>query len=594
MDQGSPSEQQKGAVMSESAEHTASVGNQPNSSTNLNEAPTVDANASGSKKRKKVIAACVYCRRSHMNCDESRPCKRCIKRGIGHLCHDQHQPQSIKTNSPLAPTLPSPLPLSSQSNHPDTNEKLAANVISFPNKDTNNTNNNNNNYNLTLSTTANIPADNFMAMPSSATINQLPFFYSEHAGSEFNSLTEFLSMIDDNEMMDSINMTNDPMLQKLEATNYLGSSGNLHLLTQINEVQPQMSKMSQPQLHQLQNQLNQQQRSLQQQYQQTGALLDSNQPRIQSPLIQSHQLAQFPSLASNSATSPATAVPTSGHLTAYKTPNQQNAQLNYTKSPIVQRFQNDHNRNTSIPSSSSTTGQNQNQNQNQNLNQNLNQPHISDAARDKFFLTAADPTTEISPEERLKQVINAKLEAGLLKPYNYAKGYQRLQTYMDKYMSTSSRSRILKPLSTFRPGFRAIAKTLKDIDLILVEESFERMLLDYDRVFTSMAIPACLWRRTGEIYRGNKEFASLVDVSIEDLKNGKLTIYELMTEESSVNFWEKYGAIAFDKTQKAVLTSCNLRTKDGRKKRNCCFSFTIRRDRYNIPSCIVGNFIPIR
>lgn len=592
MDQGSPSEQQKGADMSESAEHTATVGNQPNSSTNLNEAPTVDANASGSKKRKKVIAACVYCRRSHMNCDESRPCKRCIKRGIGHLCHDQHQPQSIKANSPLAPTLPSPLPLSSQSNHLDTNEKLAANVISFPNKDSNNTNNNNNNYNLTLSTTANIPADNFMAMPSSATINQLPFFYSEHAGSEFNSLTEFLSMIDDNEMMDSINMTNDPMLQKLEATNYLGSSGNLHLLTQINEVQPQMSKMSQPQLHQLQNQLNQQQRSLQQQYQQTGALLDSNQPRIQSPLIQSHQLAQFPSLASNSATPAATSVPTSGHLTAYKTPNQQNAQLNYTKSPIVQRFQNDHNRNTSIPSSSTTAGQNQNQNQ--NLNQNLNQPHISDAARDKFFLTAADPTTEISPEERLKQVINAKLEAGLLKPYNYAKGYQRLQTYMDKYMSTSSRSRILKPLSTFRPGFRAIAKTLKDIDLILVEESFERMLLDYDRVFTSMAIPACLWRRTGEIYRGNKEFASLVDVSIEDLKNGKLTIYELMTEESSVNFWEKYGAIAFDKTQKAVLTSCNLRTKDGRKKRNCCFSFTIRRDRYNIPSCIVGNFIPIR
>ena len=55
------------------------------------------------------------------------------------------------------------------------------------------------------------------------------------------------------------------------------------------------------------------------------------------------------------------------------------------------------------------------------------QPVISDSARDKFFLTAADPTTEISPEERLKQVIKAKLEAGLLQPYNYAKGYARLQ-----------------------------------------------------------------------------------------------------------------------------------------------------------------------
>lgn len=119
------------------------------------------------------------------------------------------------------------------------------------------------------------------------------------------------------------------------------------------------------------------------------------------------------------------------------------------------------------------------------------------------------------------------------------------------------------------------------------------MLLDYDRVFTSMAIPACLWRRTGEIYRGNKEFASLVEVAADDLKDGKLAIYELMSEESAVNFWEKYGAIAFDKGQKAVLTSCNLRTRDGRKRKTCCFSFTIRRDRYNIPSCIVGNFIPI-
>lgn len=222
-----------------------------------------------------------------------------------------------------------------------------------------------------------------------------------------------------------------------------------------------------------------------------------------------------------------------------------------------------------------------------------NHQQVSDSARDKFFLTAADPSTEISPEERLKQVINAKLEAGLLQPYNYAKGYARLQGYMDNYMNQSSKQRILKPLSIFRPAFRAIARTLKDVDLILVEENFERMLLDYDRVFTSMAIPACLWRRTGEIYRGNKEFASLVEVNADDLRDGKLAIYELMSEESAVNFWEKYGAIAFDKGQKAVLTSCNLRTRDGRRRKTCCFSFTIRRDRYNIPSCIVGNFIPI-
>lgn len=221
------------------------------------------------------------------------------------------------------------------------------------------------------------------------------------------------------------------------------------------------------------------------------------------------------------------------------------------------------------------------------------EPQVSDSARDKFFLTAADPSVDVSPEERLKQVIRAKVEAGLLQPFNYARGYARLQKYMDNYMNQSSKQRILKPLSIFRPAFRAIAQSLMDIDLVLVEEAFERMLLDYDRVFTSMAIPACLWRRTGEIYRGNKEFAGLVEVSVDNLRDGKLAIYELMSEESAVNYWEKYGNIAFDSGQKAVLTSCNLRTKDRRKRRACCFSFTIQRDRYNIPSCIIGNFIPI-
>lgn len=105
-------------------------------------------------------------------------------------------------------------------------------------------------------------------------------------------------------------------------------------------------------------------------------------------------------------------------------------------------------------------------------------------------------------------------------------------------MSASSRQRILNVMGTFRPAFRSVAQSLTDIDLILVEEAFERLLLDYDRVFSSMGIPACLWRRTGEIYKGNKEFAALVNVPIENLREGRLCIYELMAEESAVNYWE--------------------------------------------------------
>ncbi|CDH60693.1 potential fungal zinc cluster transcriptionfactor [Lichtheimia corymbifera JMRC:FSU:9682] len=205
------------------------------------------------------------------------------------------------------------------------------------------------------------------------------------------------------------------------------------------------------------------------------------------------------------------------------------------------------------------------------------------ATQDQFYLIAADPH-DGKVEDKLNEVINAKYEAGILKPYNYVNGYARLQRYMDQHMTPSSRQRILNVMGAFRPAFRDVAQALTDVDLILVEEAFERLLLDYDRVFTAMAVPACLWRRTGEIYKGNKEFADLINVPVEQLRDGRLCIYELMIEDSTVNYWEKYSNVAFDPCQKAVLTSCLIqpRSSKGAPLISCCFSFTIRRDKFNM------------
>ncbi|ORX67100.1 hypothetical protein DL89DRAFT_209194, partial [Linderina pennispora] len=214
-----------------------------------------------------------------------------------------------------------------------------------------------------------------------------------------------------------------------------------------------------------------------------------------------------------------------------------------------------------------------------------------------FFLTAADPNDGTS-EDKLRQIINAKYEAGFLKPYNYVSGYTRMQRFMETHMNRHNIIRILEVLNTFRPTFRTIAQSLTDIDLLLVEEGFERLLLDYDNVFNSFGVPACLWRRTGEIYKANGEFADLVGVPLSYFHEGKVCIYELMTESSTVNYWEKYGEIAFDATQKAVLTSCMLQTAASPtlpgKLIHCCFSFTLRRDKYKIPLAIAGNFMPVQ
>lgn len=221
-----------------------------------------------------------------------------------------------------------------------------------------------------------------------------------------------------------------------------------------------------------------------------------------------------------------------------------------------------------------------------------------DQAREKYLMTAADPAGSSSdtPEERMNKLLKAKMDAGLLKPFNYVKGYARLNQYMEQNLQQISRVRVLRQLDRFRPKFRERMEKLTDVDLVRIEMWFDKSLMEYDRVFASMAIPACCWRRTGEIYRGNKEMARLIHVPISKLRDGNIALHDIIAEPSLVSYWEKFGAIAFDHTQKAILTSCSLKNPDPNSKDpeiRCCFSFTVKRDMWNIPALIVGNFLPI-
>ena len=143
----------------------------------------------------------------------------------------------------------------------------------------------------------------------------------------------------------------------------------------------------------------------------------------------------------------------------------------------------------------------------------------SDKARETYYMTAADPTGTDTPEERMNKLLKAKYDAGMLKPFNYVKGYARLNQYMERNLQPSSRQKILRQLARFRPKFRERMQSLTDIELVYVEMWFERSLMEYDRVFASMAIPACCWRRTGEIFRGNKEMAELIHVPMVQLRD---------------------------------------------------------------------------
>ncbi|KAJ3329230.1 hypothetical protein HDU76_008361 [Blyttiomyces sp. JEL0837] len=459
-------------------------------------------------KRRKVSQACVYCRRSHMTCDEGRPCQRCIKRKIAHLCHDEAKlpppsgPSDATTGDAIGSTdslagLTEPIgPPTHLSAATDVVAAAAAAVAAGATLSP-----------AVVAAVANAlptvaaltdsdklgmggvgsPSTNVGALPgSSSTLSSSsssysfpaltafpPLFASEHMGNEFTVLTDFLASLDESQRSPAT---------EVEKMNF-GARG-----------------------------AGQQQ----QQQQQPGAGLDAF----------------------------ATPSSTLGHpsLTAA------------TAALITQSANQAQNQTGALNSTNAATA-------GPSSNPSPSDPTTQLSSTERFVLTAADPA-DGTYNDRLNQVITAKFEAGLLKPYNYVNSYARLARWMESHMSPASRQRILNVIGVFRPRFRWVAQGLTDIDLVLVEEAFERLLLEYDRVFGAMGIPSCLWRRTGEIWKCNKEFAALVGVSMDRLRDGRMSIYELMTEESAVNYWEKYGNIAFDAGQKAVLTSCVLKGPD--------------------------------
>ncbi|KAK3320642.1 hypothetical protein B0T19DRAFT_244589 [Cercophora scortea] len=475
-------------------------------------APSADDAQKTPKKRRKVNHACLYCRRSHMTCDLERPCTRCIKRNIGHLCHDEpREHESRKSKSVIAPSTVadsesqsevgrSTMDQSGSTMGPppfDASMSTGAGQVTKVSFDTAALNSRSNPIQLVQPT----PVSSAI-QPSalSSNLNQFAGFSDAWMTTQnhYHDMHNYPSYLMAPEVTNEFNLLNDFL-------------------------QTQSSLLD------------------------DSALLSDDQNQL---LGNNNQPDTVSGFHSGSGLLP----PSATQGTSMPPPNSEQAKAISRPSSVLP----------------------------------------SDKARE-YYLQAADPSGNDKPEERMKRVLTAKYEAGLLKPFSYIKGYQRLSSYLDTHVAPSSKQKILRQLDRFRPKFREKMQLLTDMDLVVVEMWFEQTLMEYDRVFASMAVPACCWRRTGEIFRGNKEMAELINVPVESLRGGKIALHEILTEESNVRYWEEFGTIAFDPAHDTLLTACSLKNPDDKAHDpvvNCCFSFRIRRDNHKIPSLIVGNFLP--
>ncbi|KAJ2725339.1 Transcriptional regulator of nonfermentable carbon utilization [Coemansia sp. Benny D115] len=186
----------------------------------------------------------------------------------------------------------------------------------------------------------------------------------------------------------------------------------------------------------------------------------------------------------------------------------------------------------------------------------------------------------------------AEVYSSVTEPYKYYNGFHYFFQHICGRMDKKNIMRVSRAIAHFRPSLVALLRNLTRDDLIFMEKSFQRALMEYEKLIGFIGTPTVVWRRSGEIALVGKEFSILTLWDRQQLVAGNKFIFELMDTASAVDYWEKFAVHAFENSEHAVMTECRLVRPDAAVV-PCAFSFTIKRDLFGIPMAIIGNFLPI-
>lgn len=172
---------------------------------------------------------------------------------------------------------------------------------------------------------------------------------------------------------------------------------------------------------------------------------------------------------------------------------------------------------------------------------------------------------------------------------------------------------ILKLIASYRPTFISSHKSLfKPYDLHFLEMSFQRSLLDYEKLLQLNSSPTIMWRRTGEIVALSDDLLSLLGFNLGDILSKRTFIMELMyDDESIITYFKLFKSLAVGNLHLSIITRCKLIKNTQRHNSTSTilpgtditynqqnyieFSsvWTVKRDLFDLPMLIIGQFLPI-
>lgn len=237
---------------------------------------------------------------------------------------------------------------------------------------------------------------------------------------------------------------------------------------------------------------------------------------------------------------------------------------------------------------------------------------------------------------RLRQLIKTPQDLSekksLIKPHNYRAAYKQLlkclynmflagysqdtgmlseqneeakQALRDKIHLRREQLRYIATsiVHLYMPTFVTLTSNMIEDDLLLQEVILQRTLLEYESMAKLVnCTPICIWRRSGEICFVSNEFLSLTGFSRKAILDNRKYIIEFLDHQSVVDYYDLFHQmLAFGSGGKrknatssgdAVFSECKLLVNNGFfLKCSCCWS--VKRDSFNIPLLIMGQFLPI-
>ncbi|KLT40387.1 hypothetical protein CC85DRAFT_287492 [Cutaneotrichosporon oleaginosum] len=115
---------------------------------------------------------------------------------------------------------------------------------------------------------------------------------------------------------------------------------------------------------------------------------------------------------------------------------------------------------------------------------------------------------------------------GPVMPYNYTFGYSRLKSWANS-MTDPVKVRVNAATDKFKPILHSCLSQYSEEQIISVEVQFLAYVRNWSTFCDTIPAPACIWRRTGEIYAANKRMLALMDMTPQTFRPGKSALYNV-------------------------------------------------------------------